>query len=80
MTFKRPYGAGLAALAILAGLCAIGFAEPAFAQAADAAKDAAPAAAAAPVDGVGGRVGDRDLAQRGLGAQRLPQIPAIGGL
>ena len=51
MTFKRPNSAGLAALAILAGLCAIGFADAALAQtapaAADAAKDAAPAAAAA---------------------------------
>ena len=53
MTFKRPNSAGLAALAILAGLCAIGFADPAFAQAADAAKDAAPAAAAAPVPNKG---------------------------
>ena len=52
MTFKRPNSAGLAALAIIAGLCAIALVDPALAQtaapAADAAKDAAPAAAAAP--------------------------------
>src|ERR1700761_436782 len=40
MTFKRPYGAGLAALAI-AALCIIGLVDVAFAE------DAAPAAAAA---------------------------------
>src|ERR1700753_962968 len=49
MTFKRPTSAGWAVLAI-AGLCAIGFADAAFAQnaapAADAAAAAAPAAAA----------------------------------
>src|SRR5689334_16705788 len=53
MTFKRPNRAGLAALAILAGLCAIGLADAALAQTADAAKDAAPAAAAAPVPNKG---------------------------
>ena len=53
MTFKRPNSAGLAALAILAGLCAIGFADAALAQTADAAKDAAPAAAAAPIPNKG---------------------------
>ena len=45
MTFKRPTGAGLLALAIIAGLCTVALVEPALAQAAtDAAKDAAPAA------------------------------------
>src|SRR5450755_652002 len=50
MTFKRPTSAGWATLAI-AGLCAVGFVDAAFAQAAapaaDAAAAAAPAAAAA---------------------------------
>ena len=46
MTFKRPTGAGLATLAILAGVCALALVEPALAQATtDAAKEAAPAAA-----------------------------------
>src|SRR6201996_1598554 len=51
MTFKRPNSAGLTALAILAGLCVLGFADAALAQtaapAAAPAADAAPAAAAA---------------------------------
>ena len=46
MTFKRPSGAGLAALAI-AALCIIGLVDVAFAE------DAAPAAAAAPVPNKG---------------------------
>ena len=46
MTFKRPSGAGLVALAVL-GLCAAGFVDAAFAD------DAAPAAAAAPVPNKG---------------------------
>jgi Amt family ammonium transporter len=46
MTFKRPYRAGLAALA-LAALCVAGFVDMAFAE------DAAPAAAAAPVPNKG---------------------------
>src|SRR5215831_15172325 len=47
MTFKRPNSAGLAALAILAGLCILGYAGVAMAE--DAPAAAAPAAAAAPV-------------------------------
>jgi Amt family ammonium transporter len=47
MTFKRPNSAGLAALAILAGLCVLGVADAALAQTAPAAADAAPAAAPA---------------------------------
>src|SRR5450755_1857234 len=47
MTFKRPTSAGWATLAI-AGLCAVGFVDAAFAQAAAPAADAAAAAAAAP--------------------------------
>src|SRR5450755_820865 len=48
MTFKRPTSAGWATLAI-AGLCAVGFVDAAFAQAAAPAADAAaPAAADAP--------------------------------
>src|SRR5215467_5713410 len=46
MTFKRPYSAGWAALAI-ATLCIAGFVDVAFAE------DAAPAAAAAPVPNKG---------------------------
>jgi len=46
MTFKRPNSAGLTALAILAGLCVLGYAGLAMAEDAPA---AAPAAAAAPV-------------------------------
>src|SRR5579871_4754173 len=46
MTFKRPYGAGLAVLAI-AALCIVGLVDVAFAE------DAAPAAAAAPVPNKG---------------------------
>ena len=45
MTFKRPNSAGLTALAILAGLCVLGYAGLAMAEDAPA---AAPAAAAAP--------------------------------